>query len=266
MSSVLKTAVAGLLVSLFLAACVTGGEGPSAVADEPENILQVGIPAPANEIFSNAPAVITAPAAAPTTGIAPAALPPAPLPPLVRPPDAGVGLAPARSPDTRNSYRMRPRDVVRVLVINEPDTLVERRINPDGTIDVPFLNQIIAIGGLTISEAQDSAALQFVRFFRKPQVVITIITYAERRVYVSGYVGKPGPISIPPEETLTLGRGLSMAGGVLPRGNRSTVTIKRTRDGSTQVIVKDVRLIDSGEEPDFVLEDEDQIYIEDRRF
>jgi hypothetical protein len=56
-----------------------------------------------------------------------------------------------------------------------------------------------------------------------------------------------------------------MAGGVLPRGNRSEVTIKRARAGSPLVITKDVRRIDDGDEPDFVLEDEDQIYVRDSR-
>jgi protein involved in polysaccharide export with SLBB domain len=167
--------------------------------------------------------------------------------------------------DRRNSYRLRPRDFVRVLVINEPDTQIERRINPDGTVDIPYLKQIIPVAGLTLTEAQDEIAKQFRVFFKEPQVVMSIVSYAERRVYVSGYVGKPGPVSIPPEETLTLGRALSMAGGILPRGRRSDVAVKRIRDGATQVITKDMRRIDSGDEPDFILDDEDQIYVEDSR-
>jgi hypothetical protein len=43
------------------------------------------------------------------------------------------------------------------------------------------------------------------------------------------------------------------------------VAIKRSRDGSTFVISKDVRRIDDGDEPDFILEDEDQIYVRDSR-
>ena len=121
------------------------------------------------------------------------------------------------------------------------------------------------VAGLTLTQAQVELANQFRQYFKKPQVAISIVSYAERRVYVSGYVGKPGPVSIPPEETLTLGRALAMAGGVLPRGNRSEVTIKRNRPGAPMVITKDVRRIDDGDEPDFVLEDEDQIYVRDSR-
>jgi hypothetical protein len=57
-----------------------------------------------------------------------------------------------------------------------------------------------------------------------------------------------------------------MAGGIMARGRRSDVAIKRMRDGKLVTIVKDVRKIDSGDEPDFVLEDDDAIYVDDSKF
>jgi len=166
----------------------------------------------------------------------------------------------------QSSYTLRPRDFIRVGVINETDTMVDRRINPDGTIDVPFLKQLVPVAGMTITEAQEELAKRFRRYFREPQVAISISAYAERRIYISGYVGRAGPISIPPEESLTLGKALSMAGGILARGRRSDVAIKRMVDGKLQIITKDVSRIDSGEDPDFILEDEDAIYVDDSRF
>jgi len=189
--------------------------------------------------------------------------------PAKAPADSAKPADPASKPGEtaqKNSYCLRPRDFIRVGVINELDTLIERRINPDGTIDIPFLKQLVPIAGLTITEAQAEITKRYKRYFKEPQVVITIVTYAERRVYVSGYVGKPGPVPIPPEENLTLGKALSMAGGILARGRRSDVAIKRMRDGKLVTIVKDVRKIDSGEEPDFVLEDDDAIYVDDSKF
>ncbi len=167
----------------------------------------------------------------------------------------------------KTSYRLRARDFIRVGVINENDTVIERRINPDGTIDIPFLKQLVPVAGLTITEAQDLLTKRFSRYFKQPQVVIAIVAYAERRVYISGYVGRAGPVTIPPEENLTLGKALSMAGGILARGRRSDVAIKRLKpDGEIELILKDMRKIDSGDEPDFILQDEDAIYVEDSRF
>lgn len=179
----------------------------------------------------------------------------------------------AAEPSARSSYRLRARDFIRSGVINEAETLIERRINPDGTIDVPFLLEggkplsgVVLVAGLTITEAQAELTKRYRQYFIQPQVVITIVNYAERRVYVSGYVGKPGPVNIPPEESLTLGKALSMAGGILARGRRSDVAVKRMRDGKLETIVKDVRKIDSGAEPDFILEDDDAIYVDDSKF
>ena len=243
--------------ALFLTACAASVGAQQGSADfEPENVLTIGrgAPAPAESV---APVRYVPPAASAAVAPAPARVP---ADYVVATPSAQVDPA-----DQQNSYRLRPRDFIRVLVINEPDTQIERRINSDGTVDIPFLKKLVPVAGLTLTQAQVELANQFRQYFKKPQVAISIVSYAERRVYVSGYVGKPGPVSIPPEETLTLGRALSMAGGILPRGNRSEVTIKRARPGSPLVITKDVRRIDDGDEPDFVLEDEDQIYVRDSR-
>ena len=173
----------------------------------------------------------------------------------------------ADSTVNKSSYRLRARDFIRVGVINENDTVIERRINPDGTVDIPFLKQLVPVAGLTITEAQLLLTKRFSRYFKQPQVVIAIVGYAERRVYISGFVGRAGPVTIPPEENLTLGKALSMAGGIQARGRRSDVAIKRLKpDGEMEVILKDMRKIDSGDEPDFILQDEDAIYVEDSRF
>ena len=252
MSSVLKSLLGAFCAVVLLAACSSSGSSPVTSASfEPENVLTLGrgasdpsaVPAP----VATAPVAADVPVAAASDYVV--------ATPTIQAEPAG----------SQNSYRLRARDFIRILVINEPDTQIERRINSDGTVDIPFLKKLVPVAGLTLTQAQVELSNQFRVYFKKPQVTISIVTYAERRVYVSGYVGKPGPVSIPPEETLTLGRALSMAGGVLPRGNRSDVAIKRSRDGSTFVISKDVRRIDDGDEPDFILEDEDQIYVRDSR-
>lgn len=246
----------GLMVLLSLSACgsMPGSRAPYREPD-PDNVLQIGSGASQAPVYSGA-----APVSAPVRATA-AASPSAP---------ARYAETPAPAPAPRpaesvNTYRLRPRDFIRVLVINENDTQIERRINSDGTIDIPFLKQIVPVAGFTLTQAQDEIALRFRKYFKDPQVVISIVSYAERRVYVSGYVGKPGPVSIPPEENLTLGRALSMAGGILPRGRRTDVAVKRFRNGVMEVISKNMRKIDSGDEPDFILEDEDQIYVDDSR-
>ncbi|MEY3491843.1 MAG: hypothetical protein RL309_971 [Verrucomicrobiota bacterium] len=257
MSSVLKSLLGAFCAVVLLAACSSSGSSPVTSASfEPENVLTLGRGA-------SDPSAVPVPVATPSVAVDAAGS----VPVTAAASDYVVATPTiqAEPAGSQNSYRLRARDFIRILVINEPDTQIERRINSDGTVDIPFLKKLVPVAGLTLTQAQVELSNQFRVYFKKPQVTISIVTYAERRVYVSGYVGKPGPVSIPPEETLTLGRALSMAGGVLPRGNRSDVAIKRSRDGSTFVISKDVRRIDDGDEPDFILEDEDQIYVRDSR-
>lgn len=166
------------------------------------------------------------------------------------------------------SYRLRARDFVRVGVLNEADTFVERRINPDGTIDIPFLGQdsLVKVAGLTMTEAQAAIATRFAKFFKTPVVTVEIRGYAERRVYVDGSVGRTGPIAIPPEENLTLKKALASAGGILRGGNRSAVVLRRRQpDGSLRTLEIDVRKIDLGEAPDIPLEDDDHIFVRESR-
>lgn len=168
----------------------------------------------------------------------------------------------------RNSYRLRARDFVRVGVINEGDTFVERRINPDGTIDIPFLGKdsLVPVAGMTLSEAQATLAKRFATFFKAPVVTVEIRGYAERRIYVDGSVGRTGAVIIPPEETLTLKKALASAGGILRGGNRTAVVLRRKQpDGSRTTIEVDVRRIDLGEAPDVILEDDDHIFVRESR-
>jgi protein involved in polysaccharide export with SLBB domain len=244
MYSVFQSLLGAFCAIAMLAGCASSSSAPVTSASfEPENVLTLG------------------------RGAADSSAAPAPATPSATPVDYALATPTVQEEPagSQNSYRLRARDFIRVLVINEPDTQIERRINSDGTVDIPFLKKLVPVAGLTLTQAQVELSNQFRVYFKKPQVTISIVTYAERRVYVSGYVSRPGPVAIPPEETLTLGRALSMAGGVLPRGNRSDVAIKRSRDGATIVISKDVRRIDDGDEPDFILEDDDQIYVRDSR-
>lgn len=254
MSSSFRSLLSVVFTVGLLVGCTPTSTVPySAAAFEPENVLTLGRGASDPSAVPGTPLAVTPPSVASTAPVIPSDY---------------VVATPTTQADpsgSQNSYRLRARDFIRILVINEPETQVERRINPDGTVDIPYLKKLVPVAGLTLTQAQVELANQFRVYFKKPQVTISIMTYAERRVYVSGYVGKPGPVSIPPEETLTLGRALAMAGGVLPRGNRSDVIIKRAREGAPQVISKDVRRIDDGDEPDFILEDEDQIYVRDSR-
>lgn len=185
-----------------------------------------------------------------STGSAPA--------PHVDPASRGDGL-------NSQDYRIRPLDTLRFEMYAEPDNRGEYRVSKEGNITLNFIGQI-SVQGKTLAELKDYIEKRYRDdgFYKNPQVTLTITAYAERRIYVSGYVASPGPVLIPIEEELTLGKAIDAARGVLPRASRTGVTVTRTKDGVIERVWEvDLKRIQEGKDPDFPLEEGDRIYVPD---
>lgn len=179
-----------------------------------------------------------------------------------------VGVYP--EPATRDEgpgtqdYRIRPLDTLRFEMYAEPDNRGEYRVSKEGNITLNFIGQI-AVQGKTLAELKNDIEKRYRDdgFYTNPQVTLTVIAYAERRIYVSGFVASPGPVLIPIEEELTLGKAIDAARGVLPRGSRTDVKVTRTKDGVITTWEVNLKAIQEGYEPDFPLEEGDRVYVPD---
>ena len=78
-------------------------------------------------------------------------------------------------------------------------------------------------------------------------------------------VGRPGPVIFPPEERMTIGRAIASASGILPRGERSDVKLKRIIDGKETTITIDMDAVSAGKAADIELLENDYIYVRDSR-
>lgn len=172
-------------------------------------------------------------------------------------------IAREEGPGTQD-YRIRPLDTLRFEMYAEPDNRGEYRVSKEGNITLNFIGQI-SVEGKSLSELKAFIEKRYRDdgFYTNPQVTLTVIAYAERRIYVSGFVASPGPVLIPIEEELTLGKAIDAARGVLPRGSRSDVKVTRTRDGVIRTWEVDLKAIQEGYEPDFPLEEGDRVYVRD---
>ncbi|MBQ6705078.1 MAG: polysaccharide export protein [Opitutales bacterium] len=161
-------------------------------------------------------------------------------------------------------YRIRPLDTLRFEMYAEPDNRGEYRVSKEGNITLNFIGQI-SVDGKTLAELKEYIEKRYRDdgFYTNPQVTLTVIAYAERRIYVSGFVASPGPVLIPIEEELTLGKAIDAARGVLPRGSRTGVKVTRTKDGVIRTWEVDLKAIQEGYEPDFPLEEGDRVYVPD---
>lgn len=137
-------------------------------------------------------------------------------------------LKPAARP---NTYKLRPMDVIRIQVFQEPDLDRELRISQDHTIVAPLIG-VVNLKGRSVREAE----LLITRLYKQdylinPQINVTVIEYAQRSVNVLGAVNSPGSVVLPPEQDLTLLDVIARAGGFSRLANRKRISLTRTHAG-----------------------------------
>ncbi len=95
------------------------------------------------------------------------------------------------------------------------------RVNLDGTISLPLLDEPIAAAGLTIEELQQRITTGYQRISPAMAATLTLMEATGNLIYVAGAVGKPGVYEITrPTDSL---QAIARAGGLTSHGVSSTV-------------------------------------------
>ncbi len=173
---------------------------------------------------------------------------------------------PTNLPAPTLSTTVGPGDVFEVSIVGEKDLPKEYRVQPDGTIDFPYIKRV-KVGGL---EPQDIASLlrqklADAKMLTDPQLSIVVKQYYSKKVSVVGQVTKPG--TIPWTEGLKLVDALSQSGWFTPLADSNHVTLTRNvAPGKTVTAVISVDAITDGQQGDILLQAGDTIKIGQRVF
>ncbi len=162
-----------------------------------------------------------------------------------------------------SNYKLHPLDVIQVTVFQEPDLTAEARLSQDGKITLALIGEV-HVGGKTVGEARDLIRKLYYEgdILQNPQVTVNLLSYAERRVYVHGQVNKPGPVVIPPEETMTLSQAISAAGGVTRIADYDIVLTRVDAKGKKVVTEHELDdILDDTDTSDVVIHDSDTIFV-----
>jgi polysaccharide biosynthesis/export protein len=132
---------------------------------------------------------------------------------------------PTRTP--RRSYRLGAADVLDVFS-SQVEVLKSfaARINDDGTIRLPMVGPL-SVAGSTLSEAERDINAAFERFYKNPDILVSVKEYRPRPVSVIGAVQNPGVVEI--EGEVTLFEVLGKVGGFQPDASY-TIRITRRQD------------------------------------
>ncbi|AIY43419.1 Polysaccharide export lipoprotein Wza [Collimonas arenae] len=98
-------------------------------------------------------------------------------------------------------------------------------IDSNGLVQFPYIGPT-KLAGLTEQQARDLLAGKLARYVKKPDLTLRVQAYRSQRVYIEGEVKTPGiqPITDIP---MTLPQALNSAGGILPSGDQSQISINR---------------------------------------
>lgn len=169
-----------------------------------------------------------------------------------------------------SDYTLGIDDVITVIVRDQPDFSGRFVIDPEGNIQYPFLGDIPAVGK-TKGELKQDIVNRLQEFVRYPEVAVMISEYRSKKIYVFGFVGRPGQYAMKGNK-ITVKEAIVAAG--LPRadGSLKRVYVIRpsefTESGTAAAKKVDLKsLIERGNSAeDFYLKPGDTIIVHQRYF
>ena len=167
-----------------------------------------------------------------------------------------------------DNYILKPSDLLRVEVFQEPDLLKEIRVAADGSIVLPLIGKV-NVGDRTVQEAQNLIRDRYERdYLINPQINLLVLEYSESYVQVLGQVNRPGLVKIRPDKGLTLIEAIAGANGFTRLARTGSVRLKRKKNNGlttvTQINVNEI-LKDSSK-ADIPLQEGDIIFIDEKVF
>lgn len=157
-------------------------------------------------------------------------------------------------------YRIGHQDLMEITVYGQPELTRSTRVSTQGSITLPLVGQVVAVG-LTAQQLEQRIAEKLgEKFLQDPQVTVFIKEYTTLRFAVEGAVNKPG--LYPLIGQMTLLRALAVAGGQGGLSDLSEVMLFRiSPSGERQTLVFDVERIRSGETPDPSIQNDDLLVV-----
>jgi polysaccharide export outer membrane protein len=159
-----------------------------------------------------------------------------------------------------------PGDLFEVSVLGEKDLPKEYRVQPDGTIDFPYVDRL-TVAGLEPQQIEDliKHELEGKKILINPQVTLVVKQYNSKKVSVVGAVQKPG--SLPWSEGMKLVDAISQSGGLTSLADGDQVVITRLVSGGKTVTARvSVDDITDGKLGDIPLQAGDTIKVDQRVF
>ncbi len=153
-----------------------------------------------------------------------------------------------------------------VSVMGEKELPHDFQVQPDGSIDFPYLGRL-QVAGLEPQEVVDllRKKLEEAKILQDPQITLIMKQYNSMKVNIIGQVGHQDTIAWAPGMTLLLA--VTHCGGFTPIADSNHVVLIRrvSKDKSVKAVVS-VDAIMHNAQPDVALQPGDTVIVEQRAF
>ncbi len=152
----------------------------------------------------------------------------------------------AQSGASLDRYRIGPRDVVRVEVLEDESLNLDRaRVDQDGAIELLHVGPVV-VSGMTESQARIAVEEALSRYLQRATVSLRILEFRSKPITILGAVHKPGPLEFSGRWTLL--EALMEAGGPTENAGATVHVTRRATNGLTDQLTIGLRdLIERGD-------------------
>ena len=158
-------------------------------------------------------------------------------------------------------------DQVAIEIVEDREGPTTRLITATGDLEVPPLDRVHVAGKTTTEAAADIKRLLEADYYYHATVKLSIdrvnVAAALGKIQISGEVGAPGVLEFNLADPLTLNEAVLKAGNFKDFADPRKVRVTRTKGGSRQEFIVDVKAVqrDGAADKDIKLEDGDRVYI-----
>lgn len=175
-----------------------------------------------------------------------------------------IEQSPGGPPQLRASsgYQLHQGDKLEVKFFYQPELNQETIVKPDGMISLPLIGDVRA-EGLTVPELEQQLTQRYTKELIDPLISVTLKEFVKPRIFIGGYVVKPGAYELRDGDMLA--QALLLAGGFTPQAHRKQVIhLRPIGEGQMKVTVVDMTKVYSKHPDPFLnltLRDGDLIYV-----
>jgi polysaccharide biosynthesis/export protein len=169
-----------------------------------------------------------------------------------------------------DKYKLAIGDRINFQVLEDGDDPKTLAIMDSGDIEVPYIGRYPAAGKTCKELAQQLKVELEKKYYYRATVIISVDSMVTKGViYLVGAVRSPGPLEIPRDEVLTVGKAILRVGGFTDFADEKHVRVTRKgENGTNDVFTLDVsEILDKGKTgQDQPVEPGDLIYVPDKVF